>query len=550
MKRQKATIVAVVLALNLVAWSRETARGNGGPFIVKYPGGDPAAKGVLARLDPSLLPARETRLRVVKEDLQMTFAPHDGILRRKSVPPLVTVSAEYTIENPTGQQVTADFGFPILRGIYISPRSMVPRPDVWVTVRSASAPGDSAAASQSPERPETLAAKQGRPQATLISNSAIYGIIRARAREVIDKGIASDPGLAALIATVRRKQGAQPVAPGTQQVKQASYSKNASISPSQVVSSREALEAYVIRELGWNPRDAILMVEYASLNFGAASARPFDRWLHWGFLRSDKELSRLASANLGPLAAIGEQKATQFFAQLASRFDRRAAAGYETLFRAWGGDVRERSVDLATGRIRPREVDIQGASSDGTASTAAGLGRPLDPTVYARVDYLDPRANISDAEKQACKRILKNLPVVFTFAPMNLLYYQVPFPASATQVVTVTYRQYAYLDTREPSSYQFAYVVHPASLWESFGPIRVTVQLPRSVRLRASATMHESHVTPPAHVSAINSTAYQSYEATLMHKHEKKGELFVAVDKVDWDRAAQPRTKQTAAAIR
>ena len=48
-------------------------RANGGPFVVKYPSGDPAAKGVLARLDPSLLPARETRLRVLKEDLKINF---------------------------------------------------------------------------------------------------------------------------------------------------------------------------------------------------------------------------------------------------------------------------------------------------------------------------------------------------------------------------------------------------------------------------------------------------------------------------------------------
>ena len=63
-------------------------------------------------------------------------------------------------------------------------------------------------------------------------------------------------------------------------------------------------------------------------------------------------------ANLGPLAAIGEQKATQLFAQLASRFDKDAGAKYEAIFAAWGGDVRERSIDLATGEIRPREVTL------------------------------------------------------------------------------------------------------------------------------------------------------------------------------------------------
>ena len=66
----------------------------------------------------------------------------------------------------------------------------------------------------------------------------------------------------------------------------------------------------------------------------------------------------MAYANLGPLAAIGEQKATQLFAQLASRFDKDAGSAYEAIFAAWGGDVRERSIDLATGEIRPRELTL------------------------------------------------------------------------------------------------------------------------------------------------------------------------------------------------
>ena len=97
--------------------------------------------------------------------------------------------------------------------------------------------------------------------------------------------------------------------------------------------------------------------------------------------------------------------------------------------------------------------------------------------------------------------------------------------------------------------YQLAYVIHPASLWESFGPIRVTVQVPRAVRVRASATMQKSDA-PPLAVSTEDSTAYQSYEATLVQKREKTGELFVAVDKADWDRAARSHTQQTAAANR
>ena len=93
------------------------AFGNGGPFVVKYPSGDPAAKGVLARLDPSLKPGKETRLRVVKEELGVTFGSR--AFSGMSDAPLAEVSAVYTIENPTGEEIKADFGFPILRGIYL-----------------------------------------------------------------------------------------------------------------------------------------------------------------------------------------------------------------------------------------------------------------------------------------------------------------------------------------------------------------------------------------------------------------------------------------------
>ena len=106
------------------------ALANGGPFLIKYPDGDPAAKGILARLSPDLKPAREERLRVVKEDLTITFAGDGRGLRDGTAVPLAIVSAEYTIENPTDEDVQVDFGFPILRGIYVKPYSMMPEPDV------------------------------------------------------------------------------------------------------------------------------------------------------------------------------------------------------------------------------------------------------------------------------------------------------------------------------------------------------------------------------------------------------------------------------------
>lgn len=159
------TALILVSVLVLCSLAGSYALANGGPFVLKYPNGDPAAKGVLARLDPDLKPARETRLRVIKEDLKVTFGKDRTSKSNATMPPLVRVSAEYTIENPTGKEVEVDFGFPILRGVYVSPYSMMLRPDVQVRLG------------------------QKVVKSTIISNSAIYGIIRQRAREVIEKAI-------------------------------------------------------------------------------------------------------------------------------------------------------------------------------------------------------------------------------------------------------------------------------------------------------------------------------------------------------------------------
>jgi hypothetical protein len=468
------TFMAAILVLQFLPLGRVFA--NGGPFVVKYPNGDPAAKGVLARLDPDLKPAKETRLKVVKEDLKVTFGKDHR--DKKDAPPLVHVSAEYTIENPTDSEIVTDFGFPILRGVYVNPRSMMPRPDVEVRV------GD----------------KRIRP--TIISNSAIYGIIRERSRDVIEEAIGKDRILTRLVFDVRKSQGEarQP--------------------------ARKALSQHLARVMNWSERDTALMVEYASLNFREIKSVPADRGFHaW---RSDAELNRLTNAGLGALAAIGEQKATQFFAQLASRFDDKAGASYERIFTAWGGDVRERSVDLQTGQLRPREVTV-----DINVLNNRGHNPVSDPTIYARVDYLDPKAKISVSEKASCKAILRNLPVIFTFAPMNLLHYQVKLAPKSTQTLTVSYRQYAYSDTRTPSSYQLAYVVHPASLWQEFGPINLEVTVPEGVRFRACK---KAAIKAGVVRKESKSGGPDVYMGTV---RDKTGEIYLAVESESWKNSAK-----------
>jgi len=469
------------------------AGANGGPFVLKYPGGDPAAKGILARLDPNLKPAFETRLRVLREDLRIQYDRNVFINPESADPPLVGVTAEYTIENPTDEAISIDFGFPILRGIYMNPFSMMPKPDVEITL-------------------------SGNPLPTnIISNSAIYGIIRQRARETIEAAFQADPHLQRWTSALR-----PPEQGGAEQ-------------------ARRALFAYLTQQRGWTQSDATLLVEFASLDLGQPKAFPYDRspFFHFG----EDEMNQLLSANLGPLAAIGEQKATQLFAQLAARFDLDAAATYEGIFEDWGGDVRERSIDLPSGRVRPREITVSNPAPNGAPFSALRS----DPTLYARVDYLDPNATISDEEKASCEAILKHLPVIFTFAPMNLLHCSLTFPPGSTQVLSVSYKQFAFQDTRKPSSYQIAYVVHPAQHWKDFGPIYLEVALPEGIEPYASVPLKKSGVqmrkisTGFPGFGEKNEGPFDIHEAVFDRSYD---EIFLAVSEKAWKEFCDEQIKE------
>lgn len=479
---------AVVLSLAIVVL------GNGGPFVIKYPDGDPAAKGVLARLDENLTPKTEDRLRVIREDLSISIAGPEPAPAQSSgkgaaakaspsLPPtpLASVSAAYTIENPTGEDITVDFGFPILRGVFVI-HGMGAYPDVHVQMQEAGK-----------EQNQHVYPR-------LISNSAIYGLIRHRARETVDGAIRADAGLAALVKTVQSAES----------------DKRAS--------AKAAVVAYATETLKWEGRDANLLGEYTVIELGKPDSfvRTADTSPFHSYFGTDADGA--VTANLGSLGAIGEQKATQFLAQLAGKFDPKAASTYESIFAAWGGDVQEKSVDLETGKLRPRVVTVDSSALPRDPYRWGDSTVGSDPTVYARVDYFDDSMKLPEDQKASCKTILKNLPVVFTFAPMNLLYYQAKFPAKSTWMLTVSYRQYTFRDTAAPASYQLAYVVHPASLWKQFGPIHLSVKAPEGVAVRASV---------PVQIEEKD----KAWHAILPRK---TGELLVAVKAADWNALATP----------
>ena len=136
--------------------------------------------------------------------------------------------------------------------------------------------------------------------------------------------------------------------------------------------------------------------------------------------------------------------------------------------------------------------------------------------------------------------------MTFTFAPMNLLHYQVKFPAKQTRLVTITYRQYAYQDTAEPASYQLAYVLHPASLWQEFGPINLTVRVPAGVACKASAAVEKAGQQEVQVPGMPNKAVMDVYTATLTEAKQKQGELFVGLDRAVWDEQASAAAKKAA----
>ena len=490
-KKYRKTVVLSIIVVVCLSGSG-IIYSNGGPFIVKYPDGDTAAKGILAKLEPDLKPRRETQLKVIEENLSIIFGQDRFPVDSNSLP-LVGVTAQYKIENPTDKEIQIDFGFPILRGIYMNPLSMIMMPDVEVLLDNTHLPS------------------------TIISNSAIYGLIRQRSRAIIDKAIADDTELAGLTAKVRN--------PAKETKEQ----------------TRQEIISYLTASKKWNERDASLFVEYASLDFGQIKAYPADRG-NSGWV-SDAELQNIINQNLGALGAIGEQKATQFFAQLAGCFDKNALTGYEEIFKAWGGDVREMAIDIKTGQMRPRELAI--TKTDVVKKTDAKIiprGEIYDPAaIYARVDYFDENAKISEAEKASCKSILKNLPVVFTFAPMNILHYQAKFPAKSTLTLSVSYNQYAFIDTKEPHSYQLAYVLHPASLWDEFGPINIKVSVPAGSQIRSSVPLakeiNRQSISLSGRISLSINTQGKEFDVYKQTTKEKNGELFIAVDSGSWNKA-------------
>jgi hypothetical protein len=488
-----ATIVMLVMVMESAAMA------NGGPFLVRSANGDTAAKGVPAPILPDLLPGRESRLRVEREDLAVDFNPNAASL--------VDVTARYTIANPGKDDISLDIGFPILRGIYQPYHG-----------GGMGGPGY--------RGPPAVHVKLGEKHQAfdIISNTNLLARIREHAYEIVETGIT--------------RMGMKDI-----------YERMKSLTDKQADVLQAALQAKV-RKAGWSERDARLLAGFVrAVAYVVPEPTPTPpeqvreqmrrtpdeagrNWGHWveeprtgeiPFVEGTVSIWGTSHPKyLGTLASLGEVKATQLLSHLASLFDPAAGRSYENIFAAWGGDVRERAVDMTSGAERPRQV-------------------VAPDTLYARVDYFQEGLVTDPGRRAACKQILADLPVTFTFAPMSLIHTRVRFPGQARLVLEFNYVQHPFVDSGPPPSYQLAYVVHPASFWSEFGPIHVTVRVPKGVPFRASAPLPKTKSKPAENVDR--------YEGEL---GTKTGELFLGVPKDEWwkavnaasERESHPRSRR------
>ena len=215
---------------------------------------------------------------------------------------MAEVNAAYVIENPTARRVQVDYGFPILNGY--SGRVEV-----------------------------TVDRESGHNVAT--NEISIYGVICHNARTAIQKGITGDKELARLVAAVGRARGSAVAAeqPAGRTAETAATAKRVrkladlvtaarptvKRSTPELDRARRQLQSYLVERRSWNRRDAALLVAMASLDLDAAKGAAPDRGWKSPTHPEPQPFdvpNGLYEMDFALRDAIGDQKTTQFFAQL------------------------------------------------------------------------------------------------------------------------------------------------------------------------------------------------------------------------------------------
>ena len=202
--------------------------------------------------------------------------------------------------------------------------------------------------------------------------------------------------------------------------------------------------------------------------------------------------------------------------------------------------MRERAVDLRTGKIRPREVELS-ADKPRSGIGGARLREVADPTVYARVDYLDSNSPLPEEDRTIAPSGAREPARGLHVRPDGIAALPSDVPAQGNADRDGEILKYACIDTCDPATYQIAYILHPATLWDEFGPIRLSVHVPKGMACQGVHTAgQERFYAGRGGASAGGNRrgaegSMDAYTAALTRKAEKSGQLFIAVEKAAWD---------------
>jgi hypothetical protein len=319
----------VFLVLGLLNVAIGTAAAN--PVVLApSPPDDPAALGVLTPARAQILPGHEARLRVREEHLSITFG--DEVHRPEEYatqPPMVLVTASYSIENPTDADIRAVFGYPILRDIHKY---------AYVLSRDTGARLDG-------ERVDGYG----------VDAEEICSLLCRSLRRSIEEAIDADPELRALVDSVPAPSAH--TWPG----------------------AARALATHLGRRRGWTEEEALWLVAYSSLGLEALDVPLPDERVSGPVSMTYPELLHRRFVRLGALARLDERVACQFLERVAALLDAGATTGYADVVRAWGGTDKELAVDLATGALRPRVAPVRPASDSGPEAP-----HWLEPVILAK----------------------------------------------------------------------------------------------------------------------------------------------------------------------
>ena len=457
MKTTFAAWIAMMLACSV-------ACANGGPFFERHVDGSNAVSASMAPFE-NMIPGLQDRIACLGEDLTITIddelrlgraaeaakkasPPSGSILDGKKIDykertsliperlPRIEVEAKYTLVNTSDGPVKMRFGFPV---IYSA------RQRVKVVVDG----------------------KKTTSHHMSLDDILLH--IRAIAAERVAEVLTIDKKLADAVAKINEIESVYSSDKPTEAVMRLHNRHRAADALRDILKERRLTDSQValVSEffiLPPSPKPTRLNIE------GLAERASF-----YGFRPSLPEG--------GVLARIGALKATQLYTEVLKALAPAQSIDYEQFFRAWGGREKRVSLDLETGEVRERVLSpIRFAEG--------GMMGPIPLDIYAREEYLNAR-NLPKDLKKHLMTVLKNLPVTFAFAPVNMTVYEVAFAPGQKRTVAVEVNQLPSIDGREPVTAQFEYIMKTARYFKEFDHINLEVRAPKGTKLTISPTCTE-----------------------------------------------------------